>query len=432
MWATHTSILLDNQAKLSYTGGDPMLYPARLTTTATIEVRQPVMSTIAKTGAVVGRTAIGDGSNANPYQVIVATDTIHFQLKSCNNGLAPAYNVKMTDVLASQLNETSIAAPVVAVGGTTLAAVTDYTYTYDNTTRTMTFVLNNANKPVNPGQCVTIDYTIGFHTNLSPNETWSNSATLNEYWSLPANGRLYASSGPAQVWMTNKVTVQPLSKTLTSPAEATIGETVTYQITVPGTPMNTELGNAVVSDTLHAALAYVSATATLNGAPLTISTLQSGQTLTWSLGTIPAGQQAVITLTARVDNNTSANAGTSVTNTASYTYTSIPAGSVTSGTSGALTIVEPSVTIAKTVNPTAPPSAGDTLHYTVTLTAASGANFSSAFDAGLVDTLSLGLAYVAGTARVNGVAVEPTVAGQSTHLGRQYQHPRRDECICYL
>ncbi len=272
----------------------------------------------------------------------------------------------------------------------------------------MSFVLST---PVNPGQCVTVDYNIGFHTDIAAGQTWSNQARLPQYWSLPANGRLYASTDLAQVWMTNKVTVQPVSKTLTSPAEATIGETVTYRITVPGVPMNTELANVVVSDTLHAALAYVSATATLNGAPLTVTTSQSGQTLTLSLGTIPAGQQAVITLTARVANNDQANAGTSVTNTASYTYTNIPAGSVTSGTSGPLTIVEPSVTIAKSVNPTAPPSAGDILHYTVTLTAASGANFSSAFDAGLVDTLSLGLAYVAGTARVGGVAVEPTVAG---------------------
>ena len=63
---TPTSILLDNQAKLFYTGGDPTVSPARLTSTATIDAHQPVMSTIAKTGAVVGRTAIGDGSNANP------------------------------------------------------------------------------------------------------------------------------------------------------------------------------------------------------------------------------------------------------------------------------------------------------------------------------------------------------------------------------
>ena len=72
--------------------------------------------------------------------------------------------------------------------------------------------------------------------------------------------------------------------------------------------MNTELGNVVVSDTLHAALGYVSATATLNVSAPPLTTPQSGQTLTWALGTIPAGQQAVIALTTRVDNNTSANA----------------------------------------------------------------------------------------------------------------------------
>ncbi|MGB9081565.1 MAG: isopeptide-forming domain-containing fimbrial protein, partial [Desulfuromonadaceae bacterium] len=405
--AYNTSILLDNRAKLSYAGGDPAVNPARLTTTATIEARQPQMAAISKVDQGTGR--IGTGTAADPYKVNIASDVMKFQLKSCNNGLAPAYNVQLNDLLASQLNESSITTPVVAVSGTTLAAGSGYTYTAPTTRGgSMSFMLNT---PVNPGQCVTVDYNIGFHTDLAADQTWSNQAGLPQYGSLPTNGRLYAPTDLAQVWMTNKVTVQPVSKTLTSPAEATIGEAVTYRITVPGMPMNTELANVLVSDTLHAALEYANATATLNGAPHTVTTTQSGQTLTLSLGTIPAGQQAVITLTARVANNDQANAGTIVTNTASYTYTNMPAGSVTSGGSGPLTIIEPSVAIATSVNPTSPASAGDTLHYTVSLAAASGANLSSAFDAGLVDTLSLGLAYVTGTARVGGVAVEPTVAG---------------------
>ncbi len=51
------------------------------------------------------------------------------------------------------------------------------------------------------------------------------------------------------------------------------------------------------------------------------------------------------------------------------------------------------------------------------LTAASGANFSDAFDAGLVDTLSLGLAYQTGTATVNGAGntiTDPTVNGDGS------------------
>ncbi len=94
---------------------------------------------------------------------------------------------------------------------------------------------------------------------------------------------------------------------------------------------------------------------------------------------------------------------------------------MTSGTSSPLTIVEPSVAVAKSVaNVTQPgtaPKAGDILRYTVTLTAASGANFSSAFDTGLVDSLSLGLAYQAGTASVNGTGntiTNPTVIGDGS------------------
>ncbi|TFG81412.1 MAG: isopeptide-forming domain-containing fimbrial protein, partial [Chromatiales bacterium] len=402
-----TSILLENQAKLSYAGGDPAAYPARLMTAAPVDVRQPQMSTISKVDRGTGR--FGAGTTVDPYQVNIASDVMQFQLTSCNNGLAPAYNIQLSDLLASQLNEASITTPVVTVGTTALTAGTDYTYTPPaGRGGTMNFLFN---MPVDPGQCVTVDYNIGFHSGLAADQTWSNQARLPQYESLPSNGRIYAPTDLAQVWMTNKVTVQPVSKTLTSAAEATIGETVTYRIAVPGMPMNTELANAVVSDTLHAALEYVSATATLNGAPITITTSQSGQTLTLSLGTIPAGQQAVITLTTRVANNDQANAGTIVRNTASYTYTNVPAGAETSGSSGPLTIVEPSVAVVKSVSPTAPASAGDILHYTVTLNAASGANLSNAFDAGLVDTLSLGLAYVAGTARVGSAAVEPTVAG---------------------
>ncbi len=152
----------------------------------------------------------------------------------------------------------------------------------------MNFVLNT---PVNPGQCVTVDYNIGFHTDFGPNQTWNNSATLNEYWSLPAqSGQKYAPTSSAQFYMTNKVSVTPLSKTLVSPvspAEATIGQEVVYRIAVPSTAVSAALDNVVVSDTLHGALEYVSATATLNGAPLTITTTQSGQTLTWTLGTDP-------------------------------------------------------------------------------------------------------------------------------------------------
>jgi len=146
------------------------------------------------------------------------------------------------------LDYSNITTPVVAVGGTALTAGTDYTYTPPAARGdTMSFVLNT---PVNPGECVTVDYSIGFYTDLTSQTSWSNEARLLHYESLPTDGRIYDSSADqAQVWMTNLVSIEPLSKTLTSPVEATIGETVTYKITVPSLPVNAALDNVVVTDT---------------------------------------------------------------------------------------------------------------------------------------------------------------------------------------
>jgi uncharacterized repeat protein (TIGR01451 family) len=93
-----TSILRNNLARLSYTGGDPAVYPDRLTATETIEVRQPQMSAISKTDLGTGR--VGTGTATDPYQVNISTDVMNFQLSSCNDGLAPAYGVVIPDQLA--------------------------------------------------------------------------------------------------------------------------------------------------------------------------------------------------------------------------------------------------------------------------------------------------------------------------------------------
>ena len=401
-----TSVQRTNTAQLAYTGGDPATYPGRLTAAETIDVRQPQMGTITKVDQAGGR--IGSGTAADPYQVNLASDVMNFRLSSCNGGLAPAYGVVITDTLASQFNLASLAGITVSANGTTLAA-SDYTYTLSGSTLSFTLAA-----PVNPGQCVTVDYTVGFRTDVVPNQTWSNQAQLTQYASLPASGRVYTAADTAQVWMTNLVTVAPLAKALTSATEATVGQDVTYRITVPGTPMNAALAGVVVTDTLHGALEYVSATATVNGASRAVGITQAGQDLSLALGDLAAGEQAIVTLTARIANNDQANAGTTVANTASYSYTGMPAGSATAATSGALTIVEPLVTVAKSV-PAASPQAGDLLTYTVSLAAAGGAAgdvYANAYDLAIVDSLGLGLAYEAGSATLNGAPLaNPSVAG---------------------
>jgi uncharacterized repeat protein (TIGR01451 family)/fimbrial isopeptide formation D2 family protein len=423
-----TSILLNNLARLSYTGGDPAVYSDRLTAKETIEVRQPQMSVISKTDLGTGR--VGTGTSTNPYQVNISTDVMNFQLSSCNDGLAPAYGVVITDQLAPELDEGDLVAnpPVVRIGTTTLTAGTDYTYTPPPTRGGEMRIALLDSAPVYPGECVTVDYNIGFHADLTVSTTWSNQARLLEYRSLPLSqpGRIYAPTDVAEVWMTNLVNEEQLLKTMESPAEATIGDNLVYRITVPAVPMNTALDNVVVTDTLHGALEYVSATAVDgDGAAVTL-TDNSLPPVNVNLGiaNIPAGGQVIITLTARVANNDQANAGVSFTNTASYTYTNIPPGLDTSSTSGPLTIVEPLLAIVKTVvnvsRPGAAPNAGDILRYSVSFTASGGAagdNFSDAFDLLIEDSLSLGLAYQSSTAGVNGTGntiTDPTVTGDGS------------------
>src|SRR5690606_17505983 len=142
-----------------------------------------------------------------------------------------------------------------------------------------------------------------------------------------------------------------------------------------------------------------------------------------AIAQIPAGQQAVVRLTARVANNAQANAGDVIVNSASYTFRLSPEGSDLEGGAGTadpVRIVEPRLELAKTVvnlsNPGAAPVAGDTLRYTVTLVAAgsgAGDDYSSAFDVSLFDNLSAGLAYVSGSASVSGgnSIGEPIITG---------------------
>lgn len=417
----HTPTLtLTNTATLGYIDVYSLLVvdPARLESSAVLTVLQPVMDSLSKIDRA-GRTSIAP---VNP-----AFETMNFRLSSCNTtGLAPAYSVQITDTLPTQNDETSIAGPVngagqpdVYIGGVLQTAGADYSYTApavrggDMVFRTIT--------PVNPGECIDIDFDIGFYTDFPLNQIWYNNVSLNEYWSLPLlSGQRYPGLGPVQFGMTNAIPQDPPVKTLISPltGEATIGDEIVYHIAVPGVPTTAALYNVTITDNLDPALVYVSATEISgNGLTLTDNTTLPGA-VSLDIATIPAGQQALIELRVRVDNNASANAGTAFDNTASYGYPLVSGGPLInagSSTVGSpINIVEPLGTLNKAVanltNPGLPPDAGDVLRYTLTFTTQGGApgdNFSDAFDLSVEDSLSLGLLY-------NG---NPTVSGAGNTIG---------------
>lgn len=216
---------------------------------------------------------------------------------------------------------------------------------------------------------------------------------------------------------------EPPAKVLVSPADAqpTIGQEIVYRISVPGTASVRPLYNIVVNDTLDANLDYLGYTQ-ISGPGVVDNS--AGSDLSFSTAHIPTGQQVVIELRARVRNLLSVQQGLSIANTASYTYANTSGGTVQPALSSGVatfTIVEPTITSINK-NPSVPaPTAGETLRYSVTLTASDGVYASHVFDAALSDTLDSGLVYVGNPSVTVGSGVgsdntigEPVVTGDGS------------------
>ena len=307
------STTLNNTASLSYIGA-PLL-----NSTAVVSLYQPVITTVTKTD----RSGLTSPANVN-----VTTDRMQFRLEACNSGQAPAYSVEVIDQLAGQLDETGIGNLAVSVGGVALNAGSDYTYAPPAARGgRLHFLLNT---PVNPAQCVTIDYDIGFHTDFGPNQTWNNSVTVDSYWSLPAqSGQRYGPVGPAIFSMNNLATIEPPAKTILSPAsaEASIGQEIVYRITVPAAPVNAALNDVRILDDLTSSAAdlrFVRVAKVSGSQPWTPVNTGTATNLVIEDTTtgidIPAGEQIVIDITVVLADTPTNVSGLQFSNTAAYTF----------------------------------------------------------------------------------------------------------------
>jgi len=201
----------------------------------------------------------------------------------------------------------------------------------------------------------------------------------------------------------------PLKETLNT--TTTIGEEVSYRITVPGEVSSRPLYDVVISDVLDDNLEYLGIT---QSGPL-VTDNSTAPDLNFSVAQIPAGQQAVIRVRARVKNVIEAQQGIAVNNAASYTYANSPGGTtrppLISGTV-TFSIVEPYISeLTKSALPAAP-TAGETVRYSLTLTASDSTFSSDVFDVTIIDNLGPGLAY-AGNPTVTvgtGAAADNTIS----------------------
>ncbi len=161
------------------------------------------------------------------------------------------------------------------------------------------------------------------------------------------------------------ISVGPLAKATTQ-ATAAIGQPFTYRITLPASPQPVALNDVRVLDDISLAargvsLSYVSASARLASNARSWATLTNSGTatslvlqdsVTGGLD-VPAGDQLIVDVVLVLNDDSANNAtGKQFTNTANYTYNSINGNDASrvggvAGTSGAMTIVAPNLTLQK-------------------------------------------------------------------------------------
>ena len=359
-------------------------------------------------------------TGANPASTAAAGDTLRYQLRVFNiDQTISSINIVDNDLVAANFD----------TGSFSIVSSNAVSENYDSGTGTLTI----DGGTVTALNFLLVEYDIDLAAGLANGTTVSNQALMTAAGTISPitlsddpniNGVDDPATNPPDPDPTVITILQPgpLLKT-GGPATATIGNEITYRITVPEVPIATPLYDVRILDDLTtsgADLEFASATVVSGGSWTLTNTGSSNNLVIEDTGAgidIPASGQAVIDVTVRVSNTVNNQIGDSFNNTATYTYNrtnNVPA-SETLG-SGDTTptntvIVEPDITTITKLADNTTPTAGSTVRYSVTLTAASGVNISDVFDVTLTDTLDLGLVY-AGNSTVttsSGVGSDNTI-----------------------
>lgn len=377
------------------------------------QVTNPVAFNIVEPTLAIAKTA--DRVTAAANDVIRYTVTLTAASGADASG---AFDASLTDTLGAGL--VYAGNPVITGAGSTLGAPVVTGDGSAGAPQTLVWSLADGNADIDlaEGESVQVAYDVRVLGSVLADQQLTN--TVVARWTGLDGASAAERTGADGIGLLNDYVTAPVStlvitpgarpaKQLVSPATggATIGQEVTYAITVPSAPSSVTLYDVAVTDALDANLEFVAAAVT--GAAGATTTGSTATQMNVAIPQIPAGQQATIELRARVRNLASAQQGTQVSNTAAYTYATSPGGSAVApllSTPATFTIVEPTLTVAKTGDRTSA-KGGDIVRYTVTLTAATDANASDAFDVRLVDTLAAGLEY----------AGNPTVTGTGNTVG---------------
>ncbi|MCA0296139.1 MAG: DUF11 domain-containing protein [Actinobacteria bacterium] len=265
----------------------------------------------------LAKTSDADGTTVAPGAVV------RYSLTVTNTGPATLHGATVSDDLSDVLDDATLGTlpGVASVDGTTL------TWTVHD---------------VAAGSSVTLDYSVTVNANAN-GVTLKNTATPTSVGGECASASACSTTTHTGAWT--------LSKSSDAPAVVKPGDVITYTLTATNTSDGVVSGVAATDD-LSDVLDDATVTATAAGLSL------AGDTLTWVIPTLNAGEHATVSYTATVTAD-----GSTLTNTVT------PVGTGGSCTTCSTTSYTPSWTLAKTSDPAdgSVVNPGDTVTYTLTV-----------------------------------------------------------------
>lgn len=322
----------------------------------------------------------------------VGGDTVDYTVRVTNQGFLDAENATITDALPSGMTCDEVTLDPVSAPATVTCPGGGTTITWTG----VDVAAATEEAPIGSGVVETpgstsLTYSVVLPITLDPNEALVNTATLVDYQTPNNTGTPTDWTSGATANDTIRVTNASITKTRTTgttqvgnnaASQATIGETITYTVTVT-LPGGTTTTDAVITDTMPTGVRLDNASVTLNGgaAPGAFASSPTGFSLTLPTPYTNAAGNDVFefTIDATVIDTGANTAGGTKNNVARLTWSE---GNLSNNAS--ISIVEPSPDVAKS-NDTGDDlvAPGDFVEYMLTVsTTGSAAN-----DVVIVDTL---------------------------------------------
>ncbi|MBK8034654.1 MAG: isopeptide-forming domain-containing fimbrial protein [Chloroflexi bacterium] len=388
-------------------------------------------TTNASSVAVAGAPCAITGVPNNDLTNVDASDVLTYTITARNVGSARAYGVVISDNVTSLPQATDCTLVSVLNGS---GAALAYTGTFPNLTLTNPLPTIGSVGVTTAQATAVVTYRCTVATNITPisdpviNQASVAFAAFSD--TLPGGPHVNPPTVlfPPRTDVASFTTTAPnITKTRT-PATATIGDLITYTLTVdiPGGTMN----NVTIVDTLDAGLAFVDCTgvsvtagninssvgaintATFCNDPVNPVIAAGGGIATWNFGSLtdPGSNNndldtITITYTAVVLNTAANVRGQDRNNSAVLGWDNPAGGRFTDSASAPDTrLIEPTLEVDKSVAPASNRDANDLVTFTLIVRHAAGSN-ATAHNIELSDVIPAGLTYVAGSlTNTDGVA----------------------------